>query len=154
VPAKVLHDSKRKLQAAAFKVGPCNLSAGRTGSHANWRRRSTFASTRTSCTRRETAALFAHELDLLRPQLATSPAVVHPQSGTVLTTSPSSPRVPDRWSASISARWRQLQLNGGQNELGVAYRYVVGQLPGAPLQVECADLVYTGKGALIWIPDL
>ena len=36
----------------------------------------------------------------------------------------------------------------------MACRYVVGQLPGAPLRDECADLVYTGKGALIWMPDI
>jgi SAM-dependent methyltransferase len=39
-------------------------------------------------------------------------------------------------------------------ELGVACRYVVAALPGAPLADACADLVYTGKGALIWMPDL
>jgi SAM-dependent methyltransferase len=39
-------------------------------------------------------------------------------------------------------------------ELGVACRYVVAALPGAPLANNCADLVYTGKGALIWMPDL
>ncbi|MFI5954040.1 class I SAM-dependent methyltransferase [Cryptosporangium sp. NPDC051539] len=39
-------------------------------------------------------------------------------------------------------------------ELGLPCRYVVGVLPGAPLAAGCADLVYTGKGALIWMPDL
>jgi SAM-dependent methyltransferase len=36
----------------------------------------------------------------------------------------------------------------------VACRYVVAVLPGVPLRSRCADLVYTGKGALIWMPDL
>jgi hypothetical protein len=31
---------------------------------------------------------------------------------------------------------------------------VIAELPGAPLRDGCADLVYTGKGALIWLPDL
>lgn len=39
-------------------------------------------------------------------------------------------------------------------ELGVACRYVVAEVPGAPLRSACADLVYTGKGALIWMRDL
>jgi SAM-dependent methyltransferase len=39
-------------------------------------------------------------------------------------------------------------------ELGVRCRYVVADLPGAPLASASADLVYTGKGALIWMPDL
>ncbi|TQS45456.1 class I SAM-dependent methyltransferase [Cryptosporangium phraense] len=39
-------------------------------------------------------------------------------------------------------------------ELGLPCRYVVGALPGAPLAAGCADLVYTGKGALIWMTDL
>ncbi|MGY3518102.1 methyltransferase domain-containing protein [Micromonospora sp. PTRAS2] len=38
--------------------------------------------------------------------------------------------------------------------LGLACRYVVAELPGAPLRDGCADLVYTGKGALIWMRDL
>ena len=40
------------------------------------------------------------------------------------------------------------------DELGVACRYVVGPVPGVPLADASADLVYTGKGALIWMPDL
>ena len=44
------------------------------------------------------------------------------------------------------------QRRAGQ--LGLPRRYVVGELPGVPLRDGCADLVYTGKGALIWLPDL
>ncbi len=40
------------------------------------------------------------------------------------------------------------------DELGIACRYLVAELPGAPLCDACTDLVYTGKGALIWAPDL
>jgi SAM-dependent methyltransferase len=39
------------------------------------------------------------------------------------------------------------------DELGVACRYVVAAIPGVPLASASADLVYTGKGALIWMPD-
>jgi SAM-dependent methyltransferase len=39
-------------------------------------------------------------------------------------------------------------------ELGLACRYVVGTVPGVPLADGVADLVYTGKGALIWMPDI
>ena len=38
-------------------------------------------------------------------------------------------------------------------ERGVACRDVVAGLPRAPLADACADLVHTGKGALIWMPD-
>jgi len=39
-------------------------------------------------------------------------------------------------------------------ELAAACRYVVAEVPGVPLRGECADLVYAGKGALIWMRDL
>jgi SAM-dependent methyltransferase len=39
-------------------------------------------------------------------------------------------------------------------QLGAACRYAVAAVPGVPLASASADLVYTGKGALIWMPDL
>lgn len=33
-------------------------------------------------------------------------------------------------------------------------RYVAAAVPAVPLRDQCADVVYTGKGALIWIPDI
>ena len=39
-------------------------------------------------------------------------------------------------------------------DLGSPCRSVVAVLPGAPLATAIADLVDTGKGALIWMPDL
>ena len=39
-------------------------------------------------------------------------------------------------------------------DLGAACHYLVGTVPGVPLPDGCADLVYTGKGALIWMPDI
>ena len=40
------------------------------------------------------------------------------------------------------------------DELGLACRYIVGTVPGVPLADQVAHLVYTGKGALIWMPDI
>jgi SAM-dependent methyltransferase len=40
------------------------------------------------------------------------------------------------------------------DELGLACRYVVGTVPVVPLADGVADLVYTGKGALIWLGDI
>ena len=40
------------------------------------------------------------------------------------------------------------------DELGVDCRYVTGTLPASGLIDDSADLVYTGKGALIWVEDL
>ena len=39
-------------------------------------------------------------------------------------------------------------------ELTMPCHYVVAALPPTPLVDGCADLVYTGKGALIWMPDI
>jgi SAM-dependent methyltransferase len=40
------------------------------------------------------------------------------------------------------------------DQLGAACRYVAATVPRVPLASASADLVYTGKGALIWLPDL
>jgi SAM-dependent methyltransferase len=40
------------------------------------------------------------------------------------------------------------------DELDVAARYIVAELPDTGLETSTADLVYTGKGALPWIEDL
>ncbi|MFI2295147.1 class I SAM-dependent methyltransferase [Isoptericola sp. NPDC019571] len=40
------------------------------------------------------------------------------------------------------------------DELGVPCRYTRATLPDSGLDDACADLVYTGKGALIWVADL
>jgi len=40
------------------------------------------------------------------------------------------------------------------DELGVPCRYTRAVLPDSGLDDACADLVYTGKGALIWVADL
>jgi SAM-dependent methyltransferase len=40
------------------------------------------------------------------------------------------------------------------DELGLPCRYTRATMPESGLDDACADLVYTGKGALIWVPDL
>jgi SAM-dependent methyltransferase len=40
------------------------------------------------------------------------------------------------------------------DDLGVKCRYVTATLPASGLNNDSADLVYTGKGALIWVDDL
>ena len=57
----------------------------------------------------------------------------------------------------IGVDYSQVAADAAQrraSELDVACRYVVGMVPEVPLADACADLVYTGKGALIWMPDL
>ncbi|MCK9794362.1 class I SAM-dependent methyltransferase [Isoptericola sp. 4D.3] len=38
--------------------------------------------------------------------------------------------------------------------LGLPCRYTAATMPDSGLDDACADVVYTGKGALIWVPDL
>jgi SAM-dependent methyltransferase len=40
------------------------------------------------------------------------------------------------------------------DELGVPCRYIIAAVPAVPLASASADLVYTGKGAVIWMADL
>lgn len=99
-------------------------------------------------------SLLESERELLRDVLRTSPQVVHLQSGNgtddvALIHAGAASVVGVDYSA-VTVRSSQARAD----ELGVACRYVVGALPGAPLTDACADLVYTGKGALIWIRDL
>jgi SAM-dependent methyltransferase len=100
------------------------------------------------------ASLLPTERDLLGAVLRTSPRVVHLQSGNgtddvALVRAGARSVVGVDYSA-VTVRAAQRRADA----IGVACRYVVGALPGAPLADGCADLVYTGKGALIWIPDL
>lgn len=39
-------------------------------------------------------------------------------------------------------------------DLRAACQYIVASIPPVPLRSGCADVIYTGKGALIWIVDL
>lgn len=103
---------------------------------------------------RNESSLFHWELDLLRPLLDSEPSVVHLQSGhglddIALVAAGARQVVGVDFSATAAASAQRRAV-----ELGVPCHYVVAELPGAPLLDGCADLVYTGKGALIWLPAL
>ncbi|MET0134543.1 MAG: methyltransferase domain-containing protein [Kibdelosporangium sp.] len=99
-------------------------------------------------------SLLPRERHLLRDILQRAPEVVHPQSGhglddvALIRAGAASVIGVDFSSVAVGAAQRRA------DELGVACRYVVAQLPGMPLPDSSADLVYTGKGALIWMNDL
>ncbi len=103
---------------------------------------------------RDGSSLASCELDVLRPLLDSSPVVVHLQSGhgldDVSLVAAGARRV-------IGVDFSEVAVIAAQRrakELSVACRYVVAEVPGAPLRRGCAQVVYTGKGALIWMPDL
>jgi SAM-dependent methyltransferase len=103
---------------------------------------------------RNSSSLFECELALLRPLLASNPGVVHLQSGhgldDVALVAEGARSVVGVDFSSVAATAAQRRAT----ELGVNCRYVIAELPGAPLRDGCTELVYTGKGALIWLPDL
>ena len=103
---------------------------------------------------RDGTSLSERERDLLRPLLRSAPAVVHPQSGhgldDIALVAAGARSVVGVDFSSVAATAAQRRAD----ELGVACRYVVAALPGAPLRDGCADLVYTGKGALIWMASI
>lgn len=98
--------------------------------------------------------LTTYERKILGPLLRRSPLVVHLQSGhgleDIAIVRGGARRVVgvDYSTVAASAAARRAR------ELGVMCDYVVAELPPAPLRKGCADLVYTGKGALIWMPDI
>jgi ubiquinone/menaquinone biosynthesis C-methylase UbiE len=102
----------------------------------------------------EGRALRARELELLEPVLRERPVVVHLQSGHGLddvSLLAAGARVVvgvDYSVTAASAAQRRAR------ELAVAAHYVVAEVPVVPVRDESADLVYTGKGALIWMRDL
>jgi SAM-dependent methyltransferase len=103
---------------------------------------------------RSSGLLFERELELLAPVLEQGPVVVHFQSGNGLDdvglVRAGARRVVGVDYSSVAAGAAQRRAV----ELGVDCRYVVAEVPGVPVQDGCADLVYTGKGALIWMRDI
>lgn len=100
------------------------------------------------------SSLIGTERHLLRDVLRRAPEVVHPQSGNglddvALVQAGATSVVGVDYSV-VAARAAQRRAT----EIGVACRYVVATVPEVPLADACADLVYTGKGALIWQRDL
>lgn len=100
------------------------------------------------------SSLIETERDLLREVLRRSPEVVHLQSGhgtddvALMQAGARSVVGIDYSQVAVSAAQRRA------DQLNVACRSIVAVLPDVPLPDASADLVYTGKGALIWMPDL
>jgi SAM-dependent methyltransferase len=100
------------------------------------------------------SSLCTTERELLREVLGRAPEVVHLQSGhglddvALVAAGARSVVGVDYSEVAVAAAQRRA------DELHVACRYVVAAVPGVPLANASADLVYTGKGALIWMPDL
>jgi SAM-dependent methyltransferase len=100
------------------------------------------------------SSLIDTERHLLREVLGRSPEVVHLQSGHGLE---DVALVYAGATSVVGIDYSQVTAGAAQrraNELGVSCRYIVAMVPGVPLADSCADLVYTGKGALIWMSDL
>jgi SAM-dependent methyltransferase len=102
----------------------------------------------------ERSELVDHELEHLRPLLNQEPAIVHLQSGhgldDIALAAHGARRV-------IGVDYSEIAATAAQrraNELEAPCRYVVSEVPGTPLADACAELVYTGKGAIIWQRDL
>lgn len=105
-------------------------------------------------TARAHSSLSPCELQVLRPLLASSPDVVHLQSGHGLDdldlVAAGARRVASVDFSEVAATAAQRRAR----DMASACRYVVAEVPGVPFRDQCADLVYTGKGALIWMRDL
>jgi SAM-dependent methyltransferase len=99
------------------------------------------------------SSLTGTERQLLREVLGRSPRVVHLQSGHGLD-DVALVRAGAR--SVIGIDYSRVAAGAAQrraDELSAACRYVVAAVPAVPLADASADLVYTGKGALIWMPD-
>jgi SAM-dependent methyltransferase len=103
---------------------------------------------------RRRESLNADELRLLEPVLRERPVVVHLQSGhglddiDLLAAGASRVVAVDYSVTAATAAHRRAR------ELGVPAYYVAAEVPGVPVKAGVADLVYTGKGALIWMRDI
>jgi SAM-dependent methyltransferase len=100
------------------------------------------------------SSLLDVERRLLHDVLLTAPRVVHLQSGNG---TDDVALVHAGARSVIGVDYSEVAVGAAQRraiELGVRCRYVLAALPGAPLASASADLVYTGKGALIWMPNL
>jgi SAM-dependent methyltransferase len=100
------------------------------------------------------ASLNAVERGLLAGILDGGPEVVHLQSGHGLE---DAALVQAGAKSVVGVDYSAVAAGAAQqraDDLRLACRYIVGAVPGVPLADQVADLVYTGKGALIWMPDL
>jgi SAM-dependent methyltransferase len=99
-------------------------------------------------------SLIDTERDLLRRILRGSPEVAHLQSGNG-TDDVALARAGAK--SVVGIDYSQVAVGAARrraDELGLACRYVIAAVPPVPLSSASADLVYTGKGALMWMADL
>jgi len=102
------------------------------------------------------SALSPAERELLDPLLAAAPApgVVHLQSGNGLDDLDLA-RAGARWVVGVDfSTTGATAAQARAAQLGLAVRYVVADALRTGLRAGCADLVHTGKGALMWLPDI
>ena len=105
-------------------------------------------------TQARAARLLPVEEQVLAPVLARGPEVIHPQSGhglddvALVRAGARSVLGVDYSPTAVDAAQRRA------DDLALACTYVVAELPPLPVPDGFADLVYSGKGALIWLPDL
>jgi SAM-dependent methyltransferase len=86
--------------------------------------------------------------------LAEAPRVVHLQSGNGLDDLDLAP-AGARWVVGVDfSRTGATAARHRAAQLGLDVRYVVADALRTGLRDGCADLVYTGKGALMWLPDI
>ena len=103
--------------------------------------------------RARTAELLPAEVDVLG-EIVVGADVVHPMSGhglddvALARLGARSVHGLDYSDAAVSSAQRRA------DELGMPCRYTRTVMPASGLDDACADLVYTGKGALIWVADL
>jgi SAM-dependent methyltransferase len=100
------------------------------------------------------SSLNAVERGLLAGILADAPEVVHLQSGHGLD---DAALVQAGARSVVGVDYSAVAAGAAQrraDELGLACQYILSTVPGVPLADGTADLVYTGKGALIWMPDI
>jgi SAM-dependent methyltransferase len=98
--------------------------------------------------------LLAIERELLHDVLAAGGDVVHLQSGNA---ADDFGLLAEGASSVIGVDFSNVVVATAQArsaEVGAAATYVVGDALAVPLRAGCADLVYTGKGALMWLSDL
>ncbi|HEX9890198.1 MAG TPA: methyltransferase domain-containing protein [Nitriliruptorales bacterium] len=99
-------------------------------------------------------ALLPAELELLADILAAGPRVVHLQSGHGLETIDLRRHGADRVIGIDFSQVTATAAAGRAAQVVDATWFVVADAVRTPLVGGCADLVYTGKGALIWLDDL
>jgi SAM-dependent methyltransferase len=94
------------------------------------------------------------ELAALGPMLAEAPLVVHLQSGHGLDDIDLIAKGARTVIGVDYSTTTATAAQGRARELKVAAQYVVADVPTVPLADSTAELVYTGKGALIWMRDI